>query len=87
MRHVPIAELKDHLSAVIAAAAKGEEIVITRHGKATVKIVSVIGNSEARRAKAREAFARMAQVRQKMRAEGRTSTIEEMIAWKNEGRP
>ena len=87
MRHVPIAAFKDHLSDMIAAAEAGEEIVITRHGKAAAKLVPAVENLEARRMKALAAFARMAELRKKMRAEGRTATIEDMIAWKNEGRP
>ena len=38
MRHVPIAEFKDHLSELVAAVEAGDEIVITRHGRAAVKV-------------------------------------------------
>jgi prevent-host-death family protein len=86
MRHIAIAQFKDRVSEMIAAAEAGEEIVITRHGKAAVKLVPAEESQEARRARAREALARMAEHRERMRAEGRTATIEEMIAWKNEGR-
>jgi prevent-host-death family protein len=87
MRHVPIAEFKDRLSELIAAAEAGEELVLTRHGKPTVRILPAEETLEARRKRAREAFARMGELREKMRAEGRTVTIDEIIAWKNEGRP
>jgi prevent-host-death family protein len=86
MRHVPIAEFKDHLSELIAAVEAGDEIVVTRHGKPAVRVVAAEQTMEERRRRAREALERMAQTRERMRAEGRTATIEEMIAWKNEGR-
>lgn len=86
MRHVPIAEFKDHLSELVAAVEAGEEIVITRHGKAAVRLLPAAETVEERRRRAREALVRMARTRERMRAEGRTATIEEMIEWKNEGR-
>jgi prevent-host-death family protein len=86
-RHIPIAEFKDHLSELIAAVEGGDEIVITRHGKAAAKVVPVKESIEERRRQAREALERMAEHRERMRAEGRTVRIDEWIAWKNEGRP
>jgi prevent-host-death family protein len=86
MRHVPIAEFKDHLSELVAAVERGEEVVITRHGKPAVRLIAVQEPIEERRRRAREALARMARTRERMRSEGRTATIDEMIAWKNEGR-
>ena len=87
MRHIPIAEFKDHLSELVAAAAAGEEIVITRHGKAAAKLIPLEDALEVRRKRAREALRGMEQARERMRAEGRTATMDEIIAWKNEGRP
>ena len=86
MRHVPIAEFKDHLSELVAAVERGEEVVITRHGKPAVRLIAAEESIEERRRRAREALARMARARERMRSEGRTATIDEMIAWKNEGR-
>lgn len=86
MRHVAIAEFKDRLSELIAAAEAGEELVLTRHGKPAVRILPAEQAVEARRERAREALARMAEHRERMRAEGRTVTVDEIIAWKNEGR-
>ena len=85
MRHVPIAELKDKVSEIIAAVEAGEEVAITRHGRVAARLLPP-DVSEEHRQRARDAMARLAQMREKMRAEGRTATIEEMIAWKNEGR-
>jgi prevent-host-death family protein len=87
MRHVPIAEFKDRLSELVAAANRGEEILITRHGKVTARLLPPEQNSEERRQRARRALERMARARDRMRAEGRTVSVDEWIAWKNEGRP
>lgn len=85
MRHVPIAEFKDHLSELVAAAEGGEEIVITRHGKAAVKLVPA-KDEEALRKQRIDAWDRLARLREQMRAAGQTVTLEEIIAWENEGR-
>ena len=85
MRHVAIAEFKDKVSEIIAAVESGEEIVITRHGKIAARLLPP-GVSEEQRERARQAMARLKEMRDQMRAEGRTATIEEMIEWKNEGR-
>jgi prevent-host-death family protein len=85
VRHVPIAEFKNHLSELIAAVEAGDEIMITRHGKAAVKIVPAKDEHSLRRQR-QQAVERIRAHMEKMRAEGRTATIEELIAWKNEGR-
>ena len=86
MRHVPLAAFKDKASEYIAAAEQGDEIIITKHGRPAVRLSSAVG-PEDRRRRAEEATAWFVQHRERMRAEGRTATIEELIAWKNEGRP
>ncbi len=84
MRSVPIAEFKDNASAWIAAAEGGEDIVITRHGKPSVRLTAAV---EDRKAAQRAAFEGMLELGQARRAAGIPSTsIEEIIAWKNEGR-
>ena len=85
MRNVPIAEFKDHLSELVAAAEGGEEIVITRHGKAAVRLVRV-KDEEALRKQRKAAWDSLARLREEMRAAGQTATVDEIIAWKNEGR-
>jgi prevent-host-death family protein len=84
-RHVPIAEFKDHLSELVAAAALGEEIVITRHGKAQAKLVAVDDAARAKRAE--EATRRIREHIAAMRAKGWTATADERKAWIDEGRP
>lgn len=86
MRSIPVGEFKDNASTFIAAAEAGEEIIITRHGKPAARLMAAGDPAAARRAQAEKAFAELARIRERMRAEGRTATIEEMIAWKNEGR-
>lgn len=86
MRNVALSEAKDNLSKFVAAAARGEEIVITRHGKPAAKLVAASEEPKQQR-RARAALDNLARLREEMRREGRTATIEEMIAWKNEGRP
>ncbi|HEX7782848.1 MAG TPA: type II toxin-antitoxin system prevent-host-death family antitoxin [Sphingobium sp.] len=85
MRHVAVSEFKDKASELIAAAERGEEIVITRHGKPVVQLSSVSrqGFDPEKRKRALEGFR---QLREEMRAAGKTVTLEEAIAWKNEGR-
>jgi antitoxin (DNA-binding transcriptional repressor) of toxin-antitoxin stability system len=83
-RHVPISEFKDHASELVAAAERGEEIVITRHGKPSAVLKAVGGDDDAQ-ARAHAAMARILARREEMRATGMTASIEELIAWKNEG--
>lgn len=85
MRRVPVATFKDKVSEFIAAAEQGDEIIITRHGKAAAKLVPIIDQDEVEE-RGRKAWEALAQLREELRAEGKTATIEEMIAWKNEGR-
>jgi prevent-host-death family protein len=84
-RHVPIADFKDHLSELIAAVEAGDEIVITRHGKAAAKVIPMVDEAALRRQRV-DAIERIQAHIAQMRAEGRTASIEELIAWKNEGR-
>jgi prevent-host-death family protein len=85
-RHVPISEFKDHASELVAAVERGEELVITRHGKPAAKVVAVPPEDIDRRDRVMAAFDKLAAMRAAMRAEGRSVTMEEIIAWKNEGR-
>lgn len=84
MRHVPVATFKDKVSEFIAAAEQGDEIVITRHGKAAARLVPITDQDMVEE-RGRAAWEKLRVLRDQARAEGRTATIEEMIAWKNEG--
>ena len=83
MRSVAIAEAKNHLSELIAAAEAGEEIVITRHGKPAVRLVAATADRAARRAVVIDRMFAMGQDHFKKHG---PTTAEEIIAWKNEGR-
>jgi len=85
MRSVPIAEFKDHISELIAAAEAGDEIVITRHGKAAARLGPVLDRAERQR-RAHEAAESLKTMREKMRRERRTVSLAEITTWKNEGR-
>lgn len=56
MTHVPIAQAKDRLSEYVAQAMAGEEVVLTKHGKATVRLVPVEQDRQARWRKAVEGW-------------------------------
>jgi len=83
MRHVPIAEFKDKLSEIVAAAEAGEEIVITRHGREVVKLVAAGQDQGAQR---RAALVGLIEMRESLRRSGVRVTQEELKSWKEEGR-
>lgn len=56
-----VAEAKSQFSAVIDRASAGEEVTITRHGKAVAKIVPMRGERD--RVKAQQAFEDMVRLR------------------------
>lgn len=84
-RHVPISEFKDHASELVAAAQGGEDILITRHGKPAARLTAPPLTGAERRQRAEAALRRMSEIRAEQRARGVTTTVEEMIVWKNEG--
>lgn len=84
MRHVPIAEFKNRLSEIVAAAQGGEAFVITRHGREVARLTPPEHDVVEER---RQAFADLAAMREGMRRRGvPTTTREEVRAWINEGR-
>jgi prevent-host-death family protein len=62
MREVGTLEARNSLSALLELVEKGEEITITRHGKAVARLVPAMSVEE-RRAKAREAAAALLKLR------------------------
>ena len=83
--NVALSHAKDHLSEFVTAAQAGQEITITRHGKPAARLVPIDAQPD-RKALAAAALETLSAIRAKMRSEGRTVTVDEMIAWKNEGR-
>lgn len=85
-RHIPISEFKDHASELVAAVERGEELVITRHGKPAARMTPAQPQEQDRRRRTLDAFAKLAEIRTAQRALGMRTTKEELIEWKNEGR-
>jgi len=84
MTNVSIATAKDRLSEFAAAAAAGEDIVITRHGKPYVKLVKAVDEHEAQLTKQRAALAELKAYRI---ARGPTGiTTDEIVAWVRDDR-
>ena len=79
MKHIQSSEAKAQFSELLGQVERGETIVITRHGKA---IARIIPEDEARR----ERVARAIEAMRELRKHTKPATIEEIIAWKNEGR-
>lgn len=49
MREIGVLEAKTHFTSLIAEVERtGEEVIVTRHGKAAVRIVPIVGASSAR---------------------------------------
>lgn len=83
MRHVPIAQFKDKMSEVMAAAEAGEDIVITRHGRGYMKLVPF---EEDRMARKREAIRALSALGDEIRAKHGPTSAAEIRKWIEEGR-
>jgi prevent-host-death family protein len=84
-------EAKTKFSELLDRVERGEEVVVTRHGKAVVRMVpeglpDTEAERKAREAKAAEIRAEFTRVREMLRREGVTFTREEIIELKNMGR-
>ena len=77
MRQVGAFEAKTHLSELLAAVEAGEEITITRRGRAVARLVPV-----AAAAGRGAALARMAALRQRIGG----MTVEDILSARDEGR-
>jgi prevent-host-death family protein len=82
MREVGAFEAKNKLSELLDLAEQGEEIVITRHGKEAARLVPPKGTVSRD-----EAQAAIARIRNRAKAEKAGITLEEALAWRDEGRP
>jgi prevent-host-death family protein len=81
VKEVGAFEAKNKLSELLDLAEQGEEVVITRHGKEVARLVpprTVINRDEARAA--------MARLRARAKALKLGITLEEALAWRDEGR-
>lgn len=74
-------EAKTKLSELLDRVERGEEVVITRHGKPVARLVGDQTSEKAEKLKAE--FAR---IRERLRAEGVSFTREEIIELRDKGR-
>jgi prevent-host-death family protein len=79
MKEVQASVAKAKLAELLDEVERGETFVISRHGKAIARLVP---EEEVRRADARRALAEIKEMR---KYAGRAS-IEEILAWRDEGR-
>ena len=79
MKEIQSSVAKAQFAELLDQVERGETIVITRHGKPIARIVP---DEEARLARFDSAIERM----NARRKRNKPATVEEIIAWKNEGR-
>jgi prevent-host-death family protein len=81
MKEVGAFEAKNTLSALLDLVERGEEVTITRHGKPVARLVPPRGQPN--REEARAAAER---IRERARKLKLGITLEEALAWRDEGR-
>jgi prevent-host-death family protein len=79
MKHVQASAAKANLAELLDEVERGETIVITRHGKPIARITP---ENARRQDEIKEAIAGIKELRKKV---GR-ATVEEILAWRDEGR-
>jgi prevent-host-death family protein len=81
-------EAKTKFSELLDRVERGEEVVVTRHGKAVARIVpdERPDADAARKARAAEALTRIAALREHLRAKGVSFTLDEILSARDEGR-
>ncbi|AOO83097.1 type II toxin-antitoxin system Phd/YefM family antitoxin [Bosea vaviloviae] len=84
-------EAKTKFSELLDRVERGEEIVITRHGHRVARIISdppldAMAEQKARETKAAEVMAEFARVREMLRAEGVSFTVDDILSARDEGR-
>lgn len=79
MKQVQFSTAKAQLSDLIDEVERGETVVITRHGKPVARLMR---EEDGRRADALHAMAKIKELRKQTKA----ATIEEILAWRDEGR-
>jgi prevent-host-death family protein len=86
METVGLFEAKTHLSELVARAEQGEEVIITRHNKPVAKLVPIGEVSPELYRRRLAAAAALQAVGREMAKRGGPVTIEEILAWRDEGR-
>lgn len=82
MKEVGAFEAKNKLSELLDLAERGEEIVITRHGREVARLVPPKTMPDPEKARAA-----MARLRARTKALGLNLTLEEIKTYRDEGRP
>ena len=86
MHHVPLAAVKDKLSHYAAAAAGGDEIVVTRHGKPYVRLVALADDEAALRQQRIDAALRLRAIGDEVLKRHGPIAVDEIVGWINEDR-
>jgi prevent-host-death family protein len=81
VREVGAFEAKNKLSELLDLAERGEEVVITRHGKEVARLVPPHPAYSVE-----EARAAMQRIRERAKARGLKVTLEELKEWRDEGK-
>jgi prevent-host-death family protein len=79
MKQVQASDAKARLAELLDEVERGETIVITRHGKTIARLVP----DEAHR---QEAIRRAIEGIKELRKHAKPATVEEILAWRDEGR-
>lgn len=79
MKQIQASMAKAQFAELLDEVERGETVVITRHGKPIARLVR---EEDERRA---DALRAMAEIKQLRKTAGR-ATVEEILAWRNEGR-
>lgn len=82
-REVGLFEAKTHLSELVAEVESGASVTLTRRGKPVARLVPVLDDRRARR---REAARQLAALGQEIRAKYGPTTVDEILAARDEGR-
>ena len=79
MKRIQASQAKAQFAELLDQVERGETVVITRHGKPIARLVR---EEDERRA---DALRAMAEIKELRRTAGR-ATVEEILAWRDEGR-
>jgi prevent-host-death family protein len=86
METVGLFEAKTHLSELVARAEQGEEVIITRHNKPVAKLVPISEVSPELVARRRQIFDELRAIGREIERRGGPLSVEEILAWRDEGR-
>ncbi len=91
-QEIGLFDAKTHFSQIVARVEAGERFLITRHGKAVAEIGIPSTPSTATLARRKKAFENIRRIKAEMRQEREEKglppiTLEEILQWRDEGRP